>query len=63
MSIKSSSMFAGFNAKPASSSLRRFEVQKVIVQHTPSALTVIMKWERVGILMPPLVVYFTCQTW
>jgi hypothetical protein len=34
--------------------LRRIEVQKEIVQHTPAALTVIMGLERVGINMPPL---------
>lgn len=34
--------------------LRRIEVQKEIVQHSPSALTVIMGLERVGINMPPL---------
>lgn len=34
--------------------LRRIEVQKEIVQHAPSALTVIMGLERVGINMPPL---------
>jgi len=32
--------------------LRRIEVQKEIVQHAPSALTVIMGLERVGINMP-----------
>ena len=32
--------------------LRRIEVQKEIVQHSPSALTVIMGLERVGINMP-----------
>lgn len=34
--------------------LRRIEVQKEIVQHSPSALTVIMGLERVGINIPPL---------
>lgn len=34
--------------------LRRIEVQKEIVQHSPTALTVIMGLERVGINMPPL---------
>ncbi|MEP6957894.1 MAG: SPFH domain-containing protein [Nitrospirota bacterium] len=34
--------------------LRRIEVQKEIVQHSPAALTVIMGLERVGITMPPL---------
>ena len=34
--------------------LRRIEVQKEIVQHSPSALTVIMGLERVGINVPPL---------
>jgi hypothetical protein len=34
--------------------LRRIEVQKEIVQHTPAALTVIMGLERVGINMPPI---------
>ena len=34
--------------------LRRIEVQKEIVQHAPTALTVIMGLERVGINMPPL---------
>ena len=34
--------------------LRRIEVQKEVVQHAPSALTVIMGLERVGINMPPL---------
>ena len=34
--------------------LRRIEVQKEIVQHSPSALTVIMGLERVGINLPPL---------
>ncbi len=33
--------------------LRRVEVQKEIVQHSPSALTVIMGLERVGINLPP----------
>jgi regulator of protease activity HflC (stomatin/prohibitin superfamily) len=33
--------------------LRRIEVQKEIVQHSPSALTVIMGLERVGINLPP----------
>lgn len=33
--------------------LRRIEVQKEIVQHSPAALTVIMGLERVGINMPP----------
>jgi len=32
--------------------LRRIEVQKEIVQHAPTALTVIMGLERVGINMP-----------
>lgn len=34
--------------------LRRIEVQKEIVQHSPTALTVIMGLERTGINMPPL---------
>jgi regulator of protease activity HflC (stomatin/prohibitin superfamily) len=34
--------------------LRRIEVQKEIVQHSPTALTVIMGLEKVGINMPPL---------
>ena len=34
--------------------LRRIEVQKEIVQQSPSALTVLMGLERVGINMPPL---------
>ncbi len=34
--------------------LRRIEVQKEIVQHSPAALTVIMGLERIGINMPPL---------
>src|SRR5262245_2061188 len=34
--------------------LRRIEVQKEIVQHSPTALTVIMGLERVGINIPPL---------
>ncbi len=34
--------------------LRRIEVQKEIVQHAPTALTVIMGLERVGINIPPL---------
>src|SRR5262252_1796808 len=34
--------------------LRRIEVQKEIVQHAPTALTVIMGPERVGINVPPL---------
>ena len=34
--------------------LRRIEVQKEIVQHAPTALTVIMGLERIGINMPPL---------
>ncbi len=34
--------------------LRRIEVQKEIVQHSPAALTVIMGLERVGINVPPL---------
>ena len=34
--------------------LRRSEVQKEIVQHSPAALTVIMGLERIGINMPPL---------
>lgn len=34
--------------------LRRIEVQKEIVQHSPSVLTVIMGLERVGINLPPL---------
>jgi hypothetical protein len=33
--------------------LRRIEVQKEIVQHSPSALTVIMGLERIGINLPP----------
>ncbi len=36
--------------------LRRIEVQKEIVQHSPTALTVIMGLERVGINIPPLAV-------
>jgi hypothetical protein len=34
--------------------LRRIEVQKEIVQHSPAALTVIMGLERVGINIPPI---------
>jgi regulator of protease activity HflC (stomatin/prohibitin superfamily) len=34
--------------------LRRIEVQKEIVQHSPSALTVIMGLERIGINIPPI---------
>lgn len=34
--------------------LRRIEVQKEIVQHSPTALTVIMGLERFGINLPPL---------
>jgi hypothetical protein len=34
--------------------LRRIEVQKEIVQHSPAALTVIMGLELVGINLPPL---------
>ena len=34
--------------------LRRIEVQKEIVQHASTALTVIMGLERVGINVPPL---------
>jgi regulator of protease activity HflC (stomatin/prohibitin superfamily) len=34
--------------------LRRIEVQKEIVQHSPTALTVIMGLERIGINLPPL---------
>jgi len=34
--------------------LRRIEVQKEIVQHSPAALTVIMGLERIGINIPPL---------
>lgn len=34
--------------------LRRVEVQKEIVQHAPSALTIIMGMEKVGINLPPL---------
>ena len=34
--------------------LRRIEVQKEIVQHAPSALTIIMGMERVGINLPPV---------
>lgn len=34
--------------------LRRIEAQKEIVQHSPSALTVIMGLERIGINVPPL---------
>lgn len=34
--------------------LRRIEVQKEIVQHSPTALTIIMRLERTGINMPPL---------
>lgn len=33
--------------------LRRIEVQKEIVQHSPTALTIIMGLERTGINMPP----------
>ncbi len=33
--------------------LRRIEVQKEIVQHSPTALTVIMGLERIGINLPP----------
>lgn len=33
--------------------LRRIEVQKEIVQHAPTALTVIMGLERVGVNLPP----------
>jgi len=35
--------------------LRRVEVQKEIVQHSSSALTVIMGLERFGINLPPIV--------
>ncbi|MBM4120605.1 MAG: SPFH domain-containing protein [Nitrospira sp.] len=34
--------------------LRRIEVQKEIVQHSPTALTVIMGLERIGINIPPV---------
>jgi hypothetical protein len=34
--------------------LRRIEVQKEIVQHSPTALTIIMGLERIGINVPPL---------
>jgi hypothetical protein len=34
--------------------LRRVEVQKEIVQHAPSALTIIMGMEKVGINLPPV---------
>lgn len=34
--------------------LRRVEVQKEIVQHSPAALTVIMGLERIGINLPPI---------
>ena len=34
--------------------LRRTEAQKEIVQHSPTALTVIMGLDRVGINIPPL---------
>lgn len=34
--------------------LRRIEVQKEIVQHAPSALTIIMGMEKVGVNLPPL---------
>jgi regulator of protease activity HflC (stomatin/prohibitin superfamily) len=34
--------------------LRRIEVQKEIVQHAPTALTVIMGLERIGINIPPV---------
>lgn len=34
--------------------LRRIEVQKEIVQHSPTALTVIMGLERIGINIPPI---------
>ncbi len=34
--------------------LRRIEVQKEIVQHAPTALTVIMGLERMGITLPPI---------
>jgi len=34
--------------------LCRIEVQKEIVQHSPTALTIIMGLERIGINMPPL---------
>jgi regulator of protease activity HflC (stomatin/prohibitin superfamily) len=34
--------------------LRRIEVQKEIVQHSPAALTVIMGLERFGINLPPI---------
>jgi hypothetical protein len=34
--------------------LRRIEVQKEIVQHSPAVLTVIMGLARVGINIPPL---------
>jgi hypothetical protein len=34
--------------------LRRIEVQKEIMQHSPTALTIIMGLERIGINVPPL---------
>ncbi len=34
--------------------LRRIEVQKEVVQHAPTALTVIMGLERIGINVPPI---------
>jgi regulator of protease activity HflC (stomatin/prohibitin superfamily) len=34
--------------------LRRVEVQKEIVQHAPSALTIIMGMEKIGINLPPI---------
>ena len=34
--------------------LRRVEVQKEIVQHAPSALTIIMGMEKIGINLPPV---------
>jgi len=34
--------------------LRRIEVQKEIVQHAPSNLTIIMGMEKLGINLPPI---------
>jgi hypothetical protein len=34
--------------------LRRNEVQKEIVQHSPSSLTIIMGMEKTGINLPPI---------
>lgn len=34
--------------------LRRVEVQKEIVQHAPSALTIIMGMEKIGVNLPPI---------